>query len=110
MEHPRRVRDGTRVEYVGDEDGEHHFFRGHPAVVIDTYSWPREVSVSFVNGPSVCLRGDAVAPVSDQEYLRRGRRLVDGLHPLVDREVPRFNAAGHEWPEGREPEPPESGN
>lgn len=97
------------MEYVGDEDGEHHFFRGHPAVVIDTHSWPREVTVSFVNGPSMCLGGDAVAPIRNQEYLRRGRRLVDGLHPLVNRQVPRFNAAGHEWPEGREPELPEPG-
>lgn len=92
------------VEYAGDEDGEHAFYRGHPGRVIDTGLWPSEVAVGFVNRPSVCLRPEDLRPITESEYVRRGRRLVACRHPLDDRDVPRFNAEGHEWIDGREPQ------
>lgn len=43
--------------------------------------------------------------LSEEEYLRRGRRLVDLWHPLRDDPVPRFCLAGHEWVDGHEARP-----
>jgi hypothetical protein len=42
-------------------------------------------------------------PLSEDEYLGRGRRLVEGRHPLDDRAVPGLMAPGYGWPEGAEP-------
>lgn len=102
---PRVLREGDAVVYIGGEDGEHDFFQGHPGRVTDTGLWPHEVAVGFVNGPSVCLRPEDLEQVGEDEYLRRGRRLVACQHPLFDRDIARFNAEGDEWPDGGEPSP-----
>jgi hypothetical protein len=100
------LREGDRVEYVGAEDDE-FLHRGHPGVLWSCNSLPPSNIVSFVNGPSLDFENtSALRRLAFDEYVRRGRRLVKCLHPLEDREVPRFNLAGHEWPEGEEPSEP----
>jgi hypothetical protein len=94
---------GDAVAYVGAEDGEHEVYRGHPGRVIDAGLMPHDLAVSFVNGPSICLGPEDLRELSEADYLARGRRLVRLLHPLEERPVPRFNAAGDEWPDGGEP-------
>jgi hypothetical protein len=100
---PANLRAEKRVQYVGGDDGENQVFAGHPGLIVDDGLWPFEVAVSFVNGPSICLRPAELAPLLDGEYIARGRRLVRGHHPVMDGAVPRFNAPGDEWPEGHDP-------
>lgn len=60
--------------------------------------------VSFVNGPSLNFPScDDLRALSLLEYIERGRRLVEHLHPLADRIVETLMAPGSEWPEGAEP-------
>lgn len=92
------------VEYVGADDGDLHLFHGHPGRVFDTSRLAfGDLYVAFVNGPSLACRPDQLRPLSEDEYLRRGRRLVEQRHPLDDRPVAGLMAPGHEWPEGAEP-------
>lgn len=92
------------VEYVGAEDGGLHLFRGHPGRVFDGSRQKfGEVYVSFVNGSSMACRPNEIRPLIEDEYLRRGRRLVELRHPLDDRPVSGLFLPGHEWPEGTEP-------
>lgn len=92
------------VEYAGADDDCLHLFHGHPGRVFDTsrLAWGN-VYVSFVNGPSTACRPHELQPLSEDEYLRRGRRLVELLHPLDDRPVRGLVMPGQEWPEGAEP-------
>jgi hypothetical protein len=97
------LREGDRVEYIGDEDDE-FLHTGHPGQLWHCSTVPSVNVVSFVNGPSLDFSNTStLRPLAFDEYVRRGRRLVACLHPLEDPEVPRFNAEGHEWPEGQEP-------
>lgn len=94
------LRAGDPVEYLGEELVL-QVYRGHPGRVVDVEALPSEVSVSFVNGPSLACSPDEVRPLPEPDYISRGHRLVSLRHPLEDRAVPRFNAEGDEWPEGR---------
>jgi hypothetical protein len=94
------------VEFVGPDDLDARIYEGHPGRVIDLGQYPSEVSVGFVNGPSWCLPPDRLRPLSEAKYLERGRRLVALTHPLRDAAIPRFNAEGHEWIDGKEPAAP----
>lgn len=94
------LRTGDAVEYLG-EDSVLRLYCGHPGRVVDVDAMPSEVSVSFVNGPSLACSPDEVRLLPDPDYVSRGRRLVRLQHPLEDRAVPRFNTEGDEWPEGR---------
>lgn len=91
------------VEFVGDADMDAFLHHGHPGRIIDTGLWPNEVVVGFVNGPSLCLAPSDVRPLSERQYLERGRRLVALTHPLDDVAIERFNAEGDEWIDGAEP-------
>jgi hypothetical protein len=92
------------VEYVGADDDELHRFRGHPGRIFDTSRVEfGDVYVSFVNGPSIACRPHELRPLTESEYLNRGRRLVELRHPLDDRPVRGLMQGGHEWPEGAEP-------
>ncbi len=92
------------VEYVGPDDGDLHLFRGHPGRVFDGSRQEfGDVCVSFVNGPSTACRPNELRPLSEDEYLRRGRRLVELQHPLDDRPVSGLFLPSQEWPEGTEP-------
>lgn len=96
------LRAGDAVEFLG-EDLVLRVYRGHPGRVVDVEAMPSEVSVSFVNGPSLACSPEEVRQLAEADYVSRGRRLVSLLHPLEDRAVSRFNAEGDEWPEGRIP-------
>ena len=92
------------VEYVGDEDGEHDFFRGHPGRVVDLGLWPDEIAVTFVHGPTICMPPSEVAVLDEDEYARRRLRVFRRRHPLDERSItlhPLFD-----WPEGEEPTDP----
>lgn len=91
------------MEYVGDADMDPFLHEGHPGRVIDLGLYPPEVTVGFVNGPSLCLAPSDLQPLTEGQYLERGRRLVALTHPLRDAAVERFNAEGHEWIDGAEP-------
>ena len=92
------------VEYLGADDDDLHIFHGHPGRLFDiSRVGLGEVYVAFVNGPSMACRPDALAFLPEDEYLQRGRRLVERLHPLNDRPVRGLMMSGHEWPEGGEP-------
>jgi hypothetical protein len=96
--------EGDRVEYVSGDDDGLGLYQGHPGLLDRCNTMPPVNVVGFVNGPSLAFGSTSDLRLLDfDEYLRRGRRLVAGLHPLEDREVPRFNAEGQEWPEGEEP-------
>ncbi len=89
------------VEYVGDDDGEHDFFRGHPGRAVDFGMWPHEIAVTFVHGPTICMPPSEVVPLDAAEYDRRRSRIFRRLHPLEERAItlhPLFD-----WPEGEEP-------
>lgn len=93
-----------RVEYVGDDDDALMLYNGHPGQVHGVSAVPSVLDIGFVNGPSLAFSSSAqLRPLALDEYLRRGRRLVAGLHPLDDRPVQTLMAPGHEWPEGAEP-------
>lgn len=89
------------VEYVGDDDLNLSLYQGHPGRVIDV---ALDLTVGFVNGPSLCLNPREVQPLSEAQYLERGRRLVALTHPLRNEAVQRFNAEGDEWIDGAEPD------
>jgi len=99
------MRIGQPVAYKGLDDTVPDVHQGHPDRLIDVMAWMNEVTVSFVNGPSLCLPPSVISPISEQDYLQRGRRLVRLLHPLADRAVTGFNMPGSEWPDGHEPIP-----
>lgn len=100
--------EGDRVEYVGEDDDDPYLHHGHPGLLCHCNTVPPVHIVSFVNGPSLDFSNTLeLRALPFDEYVRRGRRLVAGLHPLEDRAVPRCMAEGHEWPEGGEPERPE---
>ncbi len=102
--YPPSVEFDQTVEYVGADDDDLHHFHGHPGRIFDASRLTfGDVYVSFVNGPSIACRPHELRPLSQSEYLRRGRRLVDLRHPLVDRPVRGLMLLGHEWPEGAEP-------
>lgn len=94
------MRVGDAVEHADEDDDAHDLYRGHPGRVIDVHL---EVAVSFVNGPSLSMPARYLRPLTDAEYLRRGRRLVEGVHPIDGRRVAGLLARGHEWPDGAEP-------
>lgn len=101
---------GDRVEYLGDDDPEGYLWKGHPGLLWHCNTMPPVNVVGFVNGPSLDFSSTSeLRLLTFEEYVRRGRRLVAGLHPLDDRPVPRLIAEGQEWSEGREPERPEDG-
>jgi len=77
------------VEYLGADNDDLHCFHGHPGRVfsVGREDIDHEVYVAFVNGPSMSCGSDALAPLPEDEYLRRGRCLVALLHPLDDRPV-----------------------
>jgi hypothetical protein len=91
---------GQAVEYFDEDDDAHDIFPGHPGRIIDVHL---DICVSFVNGPSLSMPPPYLRPLSEDEYLGRGRRLVEGRHPLDDRAVPGLMAPGYGWPEGAEP-------
>ncbi len=92
------------VEYVGEDDDELHLFHGHPGRVFDVSRVEYgDIYVSFVNGPSTACRPHDLIPLTEAEYLRRGRRLVELRHPVDDRPVRGLCLAGQEWQEGTEP-------
>ena len=93
------LRTGDAVEFLG-EDLMLQVYRGHPGRVVDVDAMPSEVSVSFINGPSMACSPAEVRQLPEPDYVSRGERLVSLRHPLEDRAVSRFNAAGDEWPEG----------
>jgi hypothetical protein len=98
------MQSGQAVEYVGAENDELHLFQGHPGRVFDSSRLEfGDIYVSFVNGPSTACRPHELRPLTESEYLSRGRRLVELRHPLDDRHVPGLMRRGHEWPEGAEP-------
>lgn len=97
------MRVGQPVASEEPDDSIADVYQGHPGRLIDVMAWMNEVIVSFVNGPSLCLPPSAITPISEQDYLERGQRLVWLLHPLADRAVPGFSMPGSEWPEGHEP-------
>jgi hypothetical protein len=95
---------GQVVEYVGEDEDTLHLFHGHPGRVFNVSRVEYgDIYVSFVNGPSAACRPHDLAPLSNDEYRRRGRRVVDLRHPVGDRPVRGLMAPGHEWPEGAEP-------
>lgn len=96
---------GAAVVYIGPEDVEQALYHGHPGRVVDTGQAPTHVDVSFVNGTSCSVSPELLVAVDEAIYLTRGRRLVSCLHPVLDSSVPRYNLAGDEWPEGRDPGP-----
>ena len=86
------------VEYIGSDDAP--LYRGHTGRVFDASREEfGEVYVAFVNGPSLCRRPDDLRLIGEEEYRRRGQRLVRLLHPLDDRPIAAFASSGHEWPE-----------
>jgi hypothetical protein len=87
------------VAYTGADEQELGLYRGHPGRIIDAAPGMNEITVSFVNGPSLSLAPTQVEVIADDEYRARGERLVRLLHPLDERGVPRFNAVGSEWPD-----------
>jgi hypothetical protein len=91
---------GDAVAYVGAEDATQRIYVGHPGRVVDVGLLPHEIAVSFVSGTSCGLEPGVVIAISEAEYVVRGQRLVEGLHPLEDRHVPKYQAAGFEWPDG----------
>ena len=104
------MQEGDRVEYVGDDNAELFLWRGHPGLLYHCNTVPSVNIVGFVNGPSLDFSSTSELRVlSFDEYVRRGRRLVDGLHPLDDRQVTPLMARGHEWSEGKEPQSPDEG-
>jgi len=99
------MRIGQPVAHEGPDDTVPDVHQGHPGRLIDVMAWMNEVTVSFVNGPSLCLPPSVISPISEQDYLQRGRRLVRLLHPLAERAVTGLNMPGSEWPDGHEPIP-----
>lgn len=96
---------GQAVEWVGPTD--EHLFYGHPGRVDGVDRLPfGSVSVTFVNGPSLHPPVRHLRPLDEAEYRRRGRRVVQLLHPLEDEPISPFVRPGQEWPEGREPVDP----
>ena len=89
---------------MGNEDGQHDFFRGHPGGVLDASLWPQEIAVAFVNGPTICMPPTQLAGLTDAQFARRRQRVLRRQHPLEDREIsvhPLFD-----WPEDEEPSYP----
>lgn len=94
---------GDRVQLLAEsETADDRLYAGHPGLVVDVYG--DMVTVSFVAGQSVAISRGDLCSISDADYLSRGRRVVQKLHPLEDREVwTCFEVAGDEWPGGQEP-------
>jgi hypothetical protein len=97
------VKAGDAVEFIGTEDPEHDLWLGLPGRIVDVGPGESDVSILFVNGPSLGMSMTQLAPLDESEYLRRGRRAVALLHPLRDQRIPRVIVEGQEWPEGSEP-------
>lgn len=97
---PVTLRDGDRVQYVGEDIPDLHIWQGHPGVVIDTPpSDPEEVVVTLVGGPSFCFREGHVQRLDDANYLLRGERIIAGKHPVAERDVGKpLTAEGSHWP------------
>ena len=94
---------GDRVQLLArSEMADDGLYAGHPGLVVDVYG--DMVTVSFVAGHSVAISRGDLSPLADADYIARGRRVVQKLHPLEDRPVwTCFEIAGDEWPEGGEP-------
>jgi len=91
---------GACVEYLGEDVPELYLWKGHPGVVIDAPSFePRELVVAFVAGPSLCVPAAEVHGLDDAHYRSRGRRIIDGMHPIAERGVGTpLTAEGSNWP------------
>jgi hypothetical protein len=98
------VQVGDAVEWVGLEESDHNLWSGLPGRIIDVGPLAKDVSVSFVNGPSIETSADTVRLLDEAEYVRRGRRAVTLVHPLRDVPIAGVMLDGQEWPEGEPPE------
>lgn len=57
------LREGSLVEFVGDDLEDSYIYAGHPGLVIDA-ALADEYAVSFVNGPSWCIDRSSVARIT----------------------------------------------
>lgn len=92
------------VEFTGRDIPAIGLWCGHPGRALDETAANFGVIVAFVNGPTLSMSRGDLSFLILEEYLRRGDRLVAGLHPIEDSRGPGLNAPGHEWPEGSRPE------
>lgn len=86
------------VAYTGPDDEELLLWHGQPGRVVDATLHPHEVTVSFVNGPSLCLPPAEVERLDPATYRERVHRVLRLEHPVRDGVgVPRFWAELEPW-------------
>jgi len=86
------------VAYVGLDDTDLMLWHGQPGRVVITDLWPREVVVSFVNGPTLCLVPADVAALDETSYRERAHRVLALVHPTDDgRRIPQSWAELEPW-------------
>jgi hypothetical protein len=92
------VKQRDPVAYVGADDAELMLWNGQPGRVVAVESYPRELVVAFVNGPTLCLSPEDVAELDPETYRERAQRVLRLAHPVrEDAAIPQFWAELRPW-------------